>query len=591
MTKRFTTGLFLFVLCVTATAQTARDSSGRVSDEGPYRSQVRLLQDRPTQPLSDDELLQATAHDAYGRALVLRQLAQRGISSGDTAAAISHFEQALQLDSLSDLAVSQMQINLGQLYTLANRHGDAIRLLKAATASPDFSDPSVMMSLANAYLQNNQAGDAARQAVKAITAADAVVDNVADKQEQWIEFVVYAFWKSGEPARAAPWQLRLLETKPDDTGLWLQLAALYQAGGQPERALATLQAAALSGLIAGNDDRLTLIQMHLEYGTPDIAAQWLKPLVDARPDAQHWQWLGQVLHSSGDEDEALAALTRWAELESTPAAWLEVGELAVSLLRRDIAVSALRSASKPNADGAIRGRALLLLGQVEMELGNYRAAKQAFKKASEYGGVYRTATDWLDFLNRSSTDTSTDEAAIVAGPLNDYESQTDVAAAISTSPPADIDISTVNIKNVPALRVYAGNEAAPPDRLAETATNLAKELIRASRRERLMWTGPLHIVVNGDISNSTEPIDIRVAAPIRRSNPPRGQFRSGTLEAFHCVWRRFEGPASGLEQAWRELYQQAVAAGLEPTMQARQIVLHQGNHNSNSIVELQIGIL
>ena len=128
-------------------AQT-RDTSDRVSPEGPYKSQVRLLEDRPTGQPTDAELLQSTAQDAYGRALILRQLAQRGISTGDTAGAISHFEQALALGSLSPLATAQMQVNLGQLYTLAGRHNEAVRLLEAAMTNDDFSDPPLMMSLA-----------------------------------------------------------------------------------------------------------------------------------------------------------------------------------------------------------------------------------------------------------------------------------------------------------------------------------------------------------------------------------------------------------------------------------------------------------
>lgn len=575
MTDRAGILLLLLALCLSANAQTARTSSGRVSSEGPYKSQVRLLEEHAATEATDDELLASTAQNAYGRALVLRQLAQRGIATGDSDAAIDHYEQALALGSLSPLAMTQMQINLGQLYTLAGRYNEAVALLAAAMIEDEFSDPPLMMSLASAYLQNDQPADAARQAARAINAAG------ANAAPEWIEFAVYAFWAAGESAEAAKWQLQVLEASPDEAGLWIQLAALYRTAGQPARALATLQAAALSGLLVDDDDWLTLIQMHLEYGTPDLATQWLKPLVDARPEAQRWQWLGQVLLRSGDEIAALSALERWAELDATPEAWLEVGELAASVARPGIAVSALRRAAAARAEGGVRGRALLLLGQVEMERGNTNAAKRAFRQAADYGGVYRAATEWLDFLNRSTELPAGDATLSATTSLGD---QTDTTA---TTPP----LPQVAIKSVGLLRVYTGSSETTASALTDTATDLVERLVRASRRERLEWTGPLHIVVTGDIGDPSHRIDVTVAAPVRRAAPPRGGFGSGKLEAFRCVWQRYEGPADGLEQAWRDLYAQTLAAGLQPTQEARQIVLHRGDRRSSAVVELQIGIL
>ncbi|MDH3647250.1 MAG: tetratricopeptide repeat protein [Gammaproteobacteria bacterium] len=569
--------LLMLVLSLDATAQTSRTTSGRVSPEGPYQSKVRLLdEDKPAAELTDAELLQSSEFDAYGRALILRQLAQRGIATGDTAAAISNFEQALSLDSLSPLATAQMQVNLGQLYALTGRPREAVEFLAAAMATDGFSDPPLIMSLASAYLQNNQPGDAARQAVKAIDAS------TATPPQEWLEFTVHSFWKSGEWAEAANWQLQLLNATPDDPEQWIQLAALYRAAGLSARALATLQTAALSGLLYSDEDWLRLIQMHLEYGTPDMAAQWLRPLVDARPDAQRWQWLGQVLLQSGDEVAALSALNRWAELDARPAAWLEVGQLAASLTNREVAVTALRRATVANAAGAVRGRALLLLGQVELERGRTGAARRAFKQAVEYGGVYRAATEWLDFLQQSTGRVQPSETVAALDGADD----------LAILPVSDVSaVEPVAIKTVPLLRVFTASRATEAANLTETAIDLASKLIRTSRRERLEWTGPLHIVVNGDISDPIQDIDVRVAAPIRRTTPSRGQFRSGSLDSFRCAWQRYEGPREGLEQAWRDLYAQTLAAGLQPTLEARQIVLHRGTNRSNSIVELQIGIL
>ena len=77
----------------------------------------------------------------------------------------------------------------------------------------------------------------------------------------------------------------------------------------------------------------------------------------------------------------------------------------------------------------------------------------------------------------------------------------------------------------------------------------------------------------------------------RRTAPPRGDFSSATLKVFRCTWQRYEGPWDGLEAAWQDLVRRTLAAGLEPTGEARQIVLHRGRAGSGAIVELQVGIL
>ncbi|MBT8131613.1 MAG: tetratricopeptide repeat protein [Gammaproteobacteria bacterium] len=573
--------LITLLLASTGVAgQSPDDSGGRVSPEGPYKSKVRLLEDdNDTTETDAATLLQDTTQTAYGRALVLRQLAQRGIATGDRDSAIRNFEQALALDSLSDLARYQMQVNLGQLYALSDRHAEAVRILDAAILSVTDVDPAVRMSLANSFLQVDQPDKAARQAARAIGESE-----VATPAE-WIEFAVYAFWQAGMPGEAAKWQLQRLNANPDDVVEWTKLAALYQTGGRPAEALATLQSAALSGLLVTDQDWLRLIQMHVEAGTPDIAAQWLRTRIEQRPDAQQWRWLGQVLLQAGDDVAALDAYGQWARLDGSAAAWLETGQLAVSLAQRETAVRALRKASQSNAPGDIRGRALLLLGQTEMERGQIKAARRAFTAAAEYGGVYRAASDWLDYIAQTDLPVASDQASNQSIDSNESVDEIDNVPAEQTKS------VTVATKTVPSLRVYAGDISVAATDLTDEAITLVGQLLRTTRRERIEWTGPLHIVVKGNFTDPSGQLELSVAAPIRRVTPSKGQFSSAKLDAFRCAWQRYEGPRDGLQAAWQALYIQTLAAGLQPSQEARQIMLHRGIDGSDSLVELQIGIL
>ena len=161
------------------------------------------------------------------------------------------------------------------------------------------------------------------------------------------------------------------------------------------------------------------------------------------------------------------------------------------------------------------------------------------------------------------------------------------AESASATAPA----TPVATKMIPAMRVYAVSQPSSGAQLADHAGQLARDLVRVSRRERVEWTGPLQIVVEGDVTDPAQTVSLSVAAPIRRVTPARGRFRSGKLDAMRCAFVRYEGPWDGLAAAWRTLYDNAVAAGHTPSGEARQLILHRGNRGKGSIVELQIGIL
>ncbi len=571
MISRYLTLVLLALTAAGAAGQTpaARE---RVAPEGPYRSQVRLLDEKPPAEPSAGELLRSA--DGYARALILRQLALQGIASGDTNAAIDNLEQALALGSLAPLATAQMQANLGQLYAAAGRHDEAVAVLQQAMAA-GVDTPALQMTLASAALATSRydiALDAARLGLR----------DAAEPADDWLRVAVYAAWQAGQSATAVPWQRRLLDRAPDNPDNWLQLVALYRASGQPELAAATLTAAAAAGIVAGTDDLLRLVSLHYETGTPDIAAQWLQRLLARDPQPRYWQWLAQLHLRARDDVAALAALERWAQLEDSPDAWLQTGELALALDDTQRALPALRKASASGAPGPVRARALLLLGQALVNTGQFAAARRVFRQATEYGGnAYRVAQQWLETLPRER---ATDAAAVAAA--------ADQPGAGEAQPaPTGAPAAAVETKTVPAMRVYGISQQSSGAQLAADASALARDLVRTTRRERLEWTGPLQIVVEGDVSDPAQPVSLSVAAPIRRVAPARGRFRSGELDTMRCSFVRYEGPWEGLPAAWRALYDTTVAAGHQPSGEARQLVLHRGNKSNDSIVELQIGIL
>lgn len=554
------------LLAPAAQAQTA-GARERVAPEGPYRSQVRILDD-PGAVAAPTDL---DAADDYGKALILRQLAFASIARGDRAAAIADLERALALETLAPLATAQMRANLGQLYLAANEPARAAELLAAARAA-GIGDATLAIAHASAELDNGRYAEAAAAAREALAARD-------DAPDSWLQLLVHALARAGRPGAAVGWQRQLLARAPGEAQRWLTLAGLYARDGNPAHAAATLSAAAASGVALDSEQRRQLVALLAEAGLPDLAAEELEALISDRTEQPLLAWLAQLRLEAHDEPGALAALERLATLSGSATDWVRAGEYALATGLAERAIASLRRAQSAGDDGAASARALLLLGQTHLARGEIREARRALEQASAYGGsAYRTAARWLEELPRENG-AETPPATPAATPTATVVARSEGASA------------TVSLKSVPSLRVYAASRFSTAAELTEDAAALVSELLRATRRDRIEWTGPLQIVVEGDIGTPEAQLELSVAAPIRRVTPSRGQFGARELDAFRCAWVRYEGPWSGLAQAWRELYADVVAAGHAPSAEARQVVLHRARAGGTSIVELQIGIL
>ncbi|NND61360.1 MAG: tetratricopeptide repeat protein, partial [Gammaproteobacteria bacterium] len=251
----------LTLLPVHAQTPTARE---RVDPEGPYRSQVRVLDELPE---TTDPLDQVDQTQGYARALLLRQLASQAIAAGDNEAAIDRLEQALSLQSLAPLATHQMQANLGQLYAAAGRYDEAVATLTSAVTS-GLQDAQLLMVLATSALQTGQYEIALESVREALGTSN-------NPPADWLETGVYSAWQAGDLNTAIGWQRQLLDRDGNKEKAWRRLAALYSENERYGMAAATLTAALQSGVIADDQTRLQLGNLLQRAGTPAIAATWV----------------------------------------------------------------------------------------------------------------------------------------------------------------------------------------------------------------------------------------------------------------------------------------------------------------------------
>lgn len=546
--RRYASCLALLCIAPLLYAQTA--TRERVTPDGPYRSQVRILDERPDAAKEHA----ATPPDDYAAALALRQRAFAHLSAGELQRAAAALEQALALDALAPLARAQMQANLGQLYLAQGRAGAAARLLSAARAA-QIDGANLALAHARAALGS---GDAA-------TAATAVLAALAYEREppdEWLQFAAVTLSEAGHHDEAIAQQRRLLARAASDAQRWTTLATLYARAGREKLAAATLASASAGGIALDVALREQLAGLYAATGLPDLAARQIEAITD-HPGRRELEWLARLRHDAHDERGALQALEELAQHSGEATDWLVAGEYALATGAAPRAVEALGRAARANAT---RQRALGLLEAAQA------TRQQAPRPGSSDTGVVVAG------------DIQTEAVASRAA-LQELSDAVSVEALPAATEPLDT-------KTVPSLRVYGTEDMTAAGTLVKRAGTLVRELVRTSRRDRIEWTGPLQIVVSGrlDAAGPDTPVALAVAAPVRRVAPARGRFRTSELEAFRCAWRRYEGPWDGIEEAWRSLHADVVSAGLTPAGEARQVVFHRARGGGDSVVELQVGL-
>ncbi|MFY0992490.1 hypothetical protein [Halomonas sp. C05BenzN] len=113
--------------------------------------------------------------------------------------------------------------------------------------------------------------------------------------------------------------LALLEAnleEGDSAASWRRAAALAQRLGEPGRAAAIWEAGWRRGVLAGEEDLLRLIRLHLAGGTPARAAERLAEALEGGelPDTPaHRRLLAQAWEAARDRQRALAAWKRVAQ--------------------------------------------------------------------------------------------------------------------------------------------------------------------------------------------------------------------------------------------------------------------------------------
>lgn len=336
--------------------------------------------------------------NTYERAQIQSLYAYIYFAQDNHAKAIEAYERLLALGDLPEGLVTSTVYNLGQLYFQAENWRKSIELLRRWLGMNPGPNPDILEMIAQAHYQLGEHRSAIEPLRRSIELNEAA--GKAPKENSLL--LLRAAHYELKDYRSAATVLHELIRRYPRKSYWLQLAGIYGEAGDEAKQLATLELTYWQGLLDSQDTVLSLAGLLLQNGLPYRAGKVLQKGLDddvLQPTKENWRLLSQAWTLAQEDERAIPALTRAAELSEDGEVDLVLGQSYINLGRWTDAARAIRNAISKR--GLKRpDQAQVMLGQALFNLGNLDEARAAFARAQEDSRSRQLAGQWIGFIDR-----------------------------------------------------------------------------------------------------------------------------------------------------------------------------------------------
>ncbi|GAA6135112.1 hypothetical protein NBRC116188_19020 [Oceaniserpentilla sp. 4NH20-0058] len=182
---------------------------------------------------------------------------------------------------------------------------------------------------------------------------------------------------------------------------WIQLGAVYNELGLPEKELSIIETAYDQGLLNKETHVVSFAQAMLAQEVPYKAAQVLiKGLKDkvVEENGKNLSLLGDALMIAKEYDEAINIMTMAATATQAGKDFFKLAQIHTQRQEWDVA---LVNVKKALTDESFKkeDEALILQGLIQFNLNDLKAAKQTFKLAKSFEKVQNSADQWLGYID------------------------------------------------------------------------------------------------------------------------------------------------------------------------------------------------
>ncbi len=528
--------------------------------------------------------------DSYSQSSAGRHLARNFVQQKQYDKAAEFYEKALSAKGLSDIANQEMLKELALVYVLQKNYAKAVATFRKL-GNIGNADSQTLLLMAQA-----QAGMA--DYVGMSKTLDTLLPKMSRLDEAQLKLLAGLYYKGGNNRRSEQVLRHLLKVNSRSPEYWQQLTAILLAQNKRRQALDQLALARQKNIPFRSQDLVLLSDLYAANGAAEKAARVLEQGIgsgEVKNSFSNNKRLFEFWLQAREKDKATEALEKALRLSHNTGLYLQLAQLQMERNNWAGMQRAVLAACSRTLPDQYVSRANLLLGVSQLKLGDSESARRAFINATLISGESEKAQQWLAFMDAPQP--TAQELELISKPCAPKLARVKAAAVTAPqvaeteskalSPEADFD-GSLPTKTVPPQGFFTVKlSQAEIDDLASAIRRNVTALGIALVKGGGSVDGSLTLLVEGGDKPGAS---YRLGLPYRGQPNARGRFRLLKPGEFHCLFRTYDGPGSGVADAIKRFAEEAKSAGYSLNGQ-RRLVINSGASADQVSMELQLGIL
>lgn len=311
--------------------------------------------------------------------------------------AISTYEQLLNQPELPEALQTSTVYTLSQLHFSQENWQASINMLERWMRLTKEDNKTAYEMMAQAYYQLEQYNKALRPAWKVIELTQAAGEPVKEQSYLLLRVLHYEMEEYQQVVDILEELIKLFPKKQ----YWMQLASIYGELDNQKKQLAVLELAYLQDFLTTENEILTLASLLLNNDLYVRAGKILSKGLDdgvITSTLEHWRLLAQAWTMAQENEKAIPALTRAAELSSDGKLDVILAQTYMNLNRWDDSINTVRRAISKGGLNRV-DQAQVMLGQALFELDRFDEARAAFLAAQADQRSRQLAAQWINYID------------------------------------------------------------------------------------------------------------------------------------------------------------------------------------------------
>lgn len=345
--------------------------------------------------LADLEKLARVPMNRHEESLVQQTFGFLYIQLNRNQDALAAFEKSLEIGALPGDVIQGLRYSLAGLYAAEGQYQksiDTMRLWFQYEAEPK---AEAYMMIASAYAELEQLDSALPYVKKAISKAE-------KPNENWYMLELAIHVEAKRYREGADVLRRMLAIWPDRPRLWDMLASIYLELGDDREALDAMMVAYNGGFLTEESKILPVVQLNMLLDIPLVAGNILEREIAAGNVEENQENLDMLLSAwidAREYDKAVAVIDRLGAMTGDGKYFMRKAGIGNERGDWELVTQASRQAVEAGVENPTD--AYMLSGTAYTEMGRYKDAIQAFKRAKESGDAKQRANadSWIAFVD------------------------------------------------------------------------------------------------------------------------------------------------------------------------------------------------